>query len=611
MEEYVFGSRNGLKDHKASPAHSTTKYDCPYKEDPVFQCSEVFDSEKAASRHVKKEHEEHEVVLYPCPGAEDYNCDRTFVEKSNATAHHRDVHLNVKKICTYCGKQVKNLAKHVKLHEQFPCPFSSAICPKRFKTIEEAFAHATDPEHRPAVSLYTCPLSTCHLAVKDRGLPKTQMQAHWNVHIQKNHVSSKEKLVLTPWICPPFRQLELFRRIYEQRWEDLMSDQNGNTDGSNTLEEDEDDAADADCEEIAERNGIFGLSQGDGAEITMERRAFNLQRNTELFEANKDKKFSLKGRGQTCRGPCPSDESRCVECQAALRMQQLLENCTNFSGSKLKNADLRALREEFEDFTNNEWKVPEDYGKAMARMDEVKTGKRPGTDIVVLDIEFSPISDQVWEIAVIEYLSGKVIINALVDHGDDIKHEIPNQRTPKILSEVSKSIHRKVYSQEGKLEKLGIDAIANKLRLAGISPNTTTRLLEARGHEDIWPGKGSCVPLLKQFRINTKRLKSKTKCFPLKLEILFAILYPNSKLVGHNHRAVVDCEQTRLVCQAFEDLSLPINKRSMDWKLSTGPRLKQMSIEDSFRGSEVSKKRAAAEEVDVMAGRSSKRVKEI
>jgi hypothetical protein len=48
------------------------------------------------------------------------------------------------------------------------------------------------------------------------------------------------------------------------------------------------------------------------------------------------------------------------------------------------------------------------------------------------------------------------------------------------------------------------------------------------------------------------------KPFPATLSTIFPILFPSHELVGRNHRALVDYQQTRLVMTAFEEYAKPI-----------------------------------------------------
>lgn len=49
----------------------------------------------------------------------------------------------------------------------------------------------------------------------------------------------------------------------------------------------------------------------------------------------------------------------------------------------------------------------------MSRAAEVRAGHRQGSELVILDIEFNR-SGQVKEVALIEYVSGRVLLNTLV-----------------------------------------------------------------------------------------------------------------------------------------------------------------------------------------------------
>ena len=48
------------------------------------------------------------------------------------------------------------------------------------------------------------------------------------------------------------------------------------------------------------------------------------------------------------------------------------------------------------------------------------------------------------------------------------------------------------------------------------------------------------------------------KPFPATLSTIFPILFPRHELVGRNHRALVDYQQTRLVTTAFEEFAKSI-----------------------------------------------------
>lgn len=54
-----------------------------------------------------------------------------------------------------------------------------------------------------------------------------------------------------------------------------------------------------------------------------------------------------------------------------------------------------------------------------------------------------------------------------------------------------------------------------------------------------------------------------------KLSNVFELLYPGHDLIGHNHRALPDCQQTMLVLDAFDEFCKPNEERKSEWKLET------------------------------------------
>ena len=77
------------------------------------------------------------------------------------------------------------------------------------------------------------------------------------------------------------------------------------------------------------------------------------------------------------------------------------------------------------------------------------------------------------------------------------------------------------------------------------------QLLESEEYHGILPTEKYCIPLLQLLRWNPFEVPLGGVKVPLALECLFPIMYPRSQLVGLNHQALVDCQQTRLVCMAL------------------------------------------------------------
>ena len=120
-----------------------------------------------------------------------------------------------------------------------------------------------------------------------------------------------------------------------------------------------------------------------------------------------------------------------------------------------------------------------------------------------------------------------------------------------------------------KIGHLKADEIALRLQKAGITQDTIILVwhiskfdltllrdfLESAGHSGILPPHENCIPMIKLFRANLPVGPSGYPSFPLSLELLFPTLYPRHSLIGLNHRALEDAQQTRLVCMAFEKRS--------------------------------------------------------
>lgn len=58
------------------------------------------------------------------------------------------------------------------------------------------------------------------------------------------------------------------------------------------------------------------------------------------------------------------------------------------------NSNMELLREIFKSATQSEWTFQPRYSIMRSRMDEILRGRRPGTDLIILDDEFSPASRQ-------------------------------------------------------------------------------------------------------------------------------------------------------------------------------------------------------------------------
>jgi hypothetical protein len=192
----------------------------------------------------------------------------------------------------------------------------------------------------------------------------------------------------------------------------------------------------------------------------------------------------------------------------------------------------------------------------MSRAAEIRASHRQGTDLVILDVEFSR-SGQVKEVALIEYVSGRVLLDTLV-----------KLQAPPELSQLKLAWRRGLIDQlwPRKLDSSGTNtdqyldvcAIAEALEDAGVTKDSVIlvwhstyydltlldNFLESAGANSPLLSRANCVRLVPHVRVNVPPHNGKP--FPATLSTIFPILFPRHELVGRNHRALVDCQQTRL-----------------------------------------------------------------
>jgi hypothetical protein len=379
-------------------------------------------------------------------------------------------------------------------------------------------------------------------------------------------------------------------------------------------------------------------------------------------DASNNCKVSLKSLGLTCLGPsvlsgnfvvdrCPNEvtidldsaklipwngtmrlDSRCAACRYCLGVKAWLSShgidvqhrnpfCTfhgcdqpNFAGSETcsrhvakrlfkaheahASPNLRPFREAFELAARKTWTIPPQYRRVRSRIDDIMQGKRRGSDLVILDDEFSAGSRQLWEFAIIERVSGSVLINTLIDRPEGLKHK-PMGHNP-FMEWVSRKQAKRVFSSTRKLGDiscLDVYKVASKLQQAGITQDTmilvwhmsTSDLtllrlfLESAGYVGILPPDENCIPLIQVLRTNLRDGPAGYGLFPMRLDLLFPIMYPRHSLIGLNHQALVDYQQTRLVCMAFDELCKPIEERGDKWRPETCEQSAQTSILDWLR----------------------------
>jgi hypothetical protein len=300
-----------------------------------------------------------------------------------------------------------------------------------------------------------------------------------------------------------------------------------------------------------------------------------------------------------------SEDTICAQPGCVLPAIHMSGRCSRHLDSLLVEArrkvtatSLSAARNTLESASRKRWTYPPEYNIVRCRTEEILQGSRPGSDLVVLDDEFSPASGQLWEFALIEYVSGNILISTTVKQQGGIDHHTPGDDL--FLRFMSQAKARSVYapSRHSRIDHMEVREIASALQQLGISQDTIfivyhtsktdlqmlRKLLVSEGYDHILPPDRNCVPIINILKPNIFKDIPKEQRFPLALEFLFPLLYPRHRLIGLNHQALVDCQQTRLVCKAFDELCRPVDKRGEMWQPDTVSSSSQISILSWLRG---------------------------
>ena len=120
-------------------------------------------------------------------------------------------------------------------------------------------------------------------------------------------------------------------------------------------------------------------------------------------------------------------------------------------------------------------------------------------------------------------------------------------------------------------QTLDVFAVAEALEDSGVTKDSVilvwhstyydlillSNFLESAGANLPLPSRENRVRLVPHVRANVPPHNGKP--FPATLSTIFPELFPCHELVGRNHRALVDCQQTLLVMTAFEEFAKPID----------------------------------------------------
>jgi hypothetical protein len=198
----------------------------------------------------------------------------------------------------------------------------------------------------------------------------------------------------------------------------------------------------------------------------------------------------------------------------------------------------------------------------------------------------------------IERVSGKILFNTTIDHYGALDHNTPADSLP-FWSRISQSKAKDVYSSTRNPDicHMNVHEVASKLQQVGITQDTVILVyhvstvdlrllrwfLESAGYFGFLPPDENCIPMVHILRPHLSDRLPGGRSFPLGLEVLFPLMYPRHILVGLNHQALVDCQQTRLICMAYEELCKPIAERGQEWQPDTVARSAQTSILDRLQ----------------------------
>ena len=157
--------------------------------------------------------------------------------------------------------------------------------------------------------------------------------------------------------------------------------------------------------------------------------------------------------------------------------------------------------------TCTRWVASPTYDVVRQRLSDIRDGKRPGSDLVILDDEYSFASKQLWEFSLIERVSGNVLINTTIVHQDGLDHTPVGSRYVKMWSKIQAM---KVFSSRRQnIDSMTVHQVAQKLKQTGIHPGTIIlvwavnigdlrilrNFLESAGYFDILPPDENCIPL--------------------------------------------------------------------------------------------------------------------
>lgn len=181
-----------------------------------------------------------------------------------------------------------------------------------------------------------------------------------------------------------------------------------------------------------------------------------------------------------------------------------------------------------------QWTLSRELEAVVWRAAEIRQGKRLGSDLVILDLEFSQRRHQTLEIAIVKYVSGRVLVEARVKMDKSVPSSLGD---PNPLSLIMRIHTKHKYSKLADRHIRNVHEIAHVLRNAGVNQQTIflvwhmfmdlTMLgdfLQSAGY-DILSSNECCVRLIPYIRTNVPVPVGRGN-FPARLDVVFPPFSP-------------------------------------------------------------------------------------
>ena len=237
-----------------------------------------------------------------------------------------------------------------------------------------------------------------------------------------------------------------------------------------------------------------------------------------------------------------------------------------------------------------------DLGPALEGFLGVLEGDGAEAKAWCIDTEFEgaigSVSQLLREVAVVDYHTGKVVLNVRVKHSKkavedrDRRLKDYSQRyggASAIWQNLKSLKHRRTIIKDQDLEDVDVHELAKRMWEIGIRPdgvilehsssgcdhNMVRTLLTTNDHDGIMPHPDRCIPMVPIIKRNFPRGTS------MKMGDIFPLLFPGSGLIGQNHRAAPDARMCQQVVKLVVKLSKPMTERDV------GPYISPMEM--SFR----------------------------